>query len=72
MFPAKIRYTSLSIPYHIGSGYFGGFLPLISQYIIVRTGDAYAGLWYTIVVVAVAFVVSAIWLRDTRHVNIHD
>jgi hypothetical protein len=70
MFPAKIRYTSLSIPYHIGSGYFGGFLPLISQYIIVRTGDAYAGLWYTIVVVGVAFVVSAIWLRDTRHVDI--
>ncbi|MBC7519774.1 MAG: MFS transporter [Sandarakinorhabdus sp.] len=70
MFPAKIRYTSLSIPYHIGSGYFGGFLPLISQYIIVRTGDAFAGLWYTIVVVAVAFVVSAIWLRDTRNVDI--
>jgi MFS family permease len=71
MFPAKIRYTSLSIPYHIGSGYFGGFLPLISQYIVVRTGDAYAGLWYTIAVVAVAFVVSSIWLRDTRHVDIH-
>ena len=71
MFPAKIRYTSLSIPYHIGSGYFGGFLPLISQYIVVRTGDAYAGLWYTIAVVALAFVVSAIWLKDGRHVDIH-
>lgn len=70
MFPAKIRYTSLSIPYHIGSGYFGGFLPLISQYIIVRTGDAYAGLWYTIAVVGVAFVVSAIWLEDRRHIDI--
>ena len=57
MFPARIRYTSMSIPYHIGSGYFGGFLPLISQYIVVRTGDAYAGLWYTVVVVAMAFVV---------------
>jgi len=72
MFPAKIRYTSLSIPYHIGSGYFGGFLPLISQLIVVRTGDAFAGLWYTVVVVAVAFVVTAVWLRDTRHINIHD
>ena len=71
MFPAKIRYTSLSIPYHVGSGYFGGFLPLISQYIVVRTGDAYAGLWYTIAVVTVAFVVSAIWLRDTRNVDIN-
>jgi MFS family permease len=70
MFPAKIRYTSLSIPYHIGSGYFGGFLPLISQYIVVRTGDVYAGLWYTIVVVAVAFVVSAVWLEDRRNIDI--
>lgn len=65
MFPARIRYTSMSVPYHIGSGYFGGFLPLISQYIVVRTGDAYAGLWYTIVVVAMAFLVSAIWLPET-------
>jgi hypothetical protein len=71
MFPARIRYTSLSIPYHIGSGYFGGFLPLISQYIVVRTGDAYAGLWYTIAVVVMAFIVSAIWLEDRRHIDIH-
>ena len=66
MFPARIRYTSMSVPYHIGSGYFGGFLPLISQYIVVRTGDAYAGLWYTIAVVTMAFVVSAIWLPETH------
>ena len=66
LFPARIRYTSMSVPYHIGSGYFGGFLPLISQYIVVRTGDAYAGLWYTIAVVAMAFVVSAIWLPETH------
>ncbi len=66
MFPAKIRYTSMSIPYHIGSGYFGGFLPLISQYIVVRTGDAYAGLWYTVAVVAMAFVVSLIWLPSAH------
>jgi nitrate/nitrite transporter NarK len=66
MFPARIRYTSMSVPYHIGSGYFGGFLPLISQYIVVRTGDAYAGLWYTIAVVAMAFMVSAIWLPETH------
>ena len=65
MFPAKIRYTSMSVPYHIGTGYFGGFLPFISQYIVVRTGDAYAGLWYTIVIVVMAFVISAIWLPET-------
>jgi MFS family permease len=66
LFPAKIRYTSMSIPYHIGTGYFGGFLPFISQLIVVRTGDAYAGLWYTIAVVAMAFVVSLIWLPETK------
>lgn len=65
MFPARIRYTSMSIPYHIGSGYFGGFLPLISQYIVVRTGNAYAGLWYTVAVVAMAFVVCLFWLPST-------
>ena len=47
MFPARIRYSSMSIPYHIGAGYFGGFLPVIAGYIVARTGDAYAGLWYT-------------------------
>jgi MFS family permease len=65
LFPARIRYTSMSVPYHIGSGYFGGFLPLISQLIVVQTGDAYAGLWYTIAVVTLALVVSAIWLPET-------
>jgi len=65
LFPARIRYTSMSVPYHIGSGYFGGFLPLISQLIVVRTGDPYAGLWYTIAVVIVAFIISAIWLPET-------
>ena len=65
MFPARIRYTSMSIPYHIGTGYFGGFLPFISQYIVVRTGDAYAGLWYTVAVVVMAFIVSAVWLPET-------
>jgi MFS family permease len=64
MFPARIRYTSMSIPYHIGTGYFGGFLPFISQYIVVKTGDAYAGLWYTVAVVVMAFIVSAIWLPE--------
>ncbi len=47
MFPPRIRYSSMSIPYHIGAGYLGGFLPLIAGYIIARTGNAYAGLWYT-------------------------
>lgn len=63
MFPARIRYSSMSIPYHIGTGYLGGFLPLISSLIVAKTGDPYAGLWYTWVVVFVALVVSAWGLK---------
>jgi len=58
MFPPRIRYSSMSIPYHIGSGYFGGFLPLIAGYIVARTGDIYAGLWYTWVLLIVALAVA--------------
>ena len=65
-FPARIRYTSISLPYHIGTGYFGGFLPFVTQYIVARTGDAFAGLWYVWGVVAVAFVVTAVGLPETR------
>ena len=57
MFPARIRYSSMSIPYHFGSGYFGGFLPLIASYIVAKSGNPYSGLWYTWIVVAVALVV---------------
>ena len=67
MFPARIRYTSMSIPYHIGTGYFGGFLPFISQLIVVSTGGAFNGLWYGIGVTAMAFIVSAIWLPENRN-----
>lgn len=65
LFPARTRYTSLSIPYHIGTGYFGGFLPFISQYIVAKTGDPFAGLWYTITVVAVALFVLLFFLPET-------
>lgn len=65
-FPARIRYSSMSIPYHIGTGYFGGFLPFVSQYIVASTGDPYAGLWYTFAVVAMALVVSLWGLPETR------
>jgi MFS family permease len=65
MFPARVRYTSLSVPYHIGTGYFGGFLPFISQYIVARTGDPFSGLWYTIAVVAMALIVTLFWLPET-------
>jgi MFS family permease len=65
MFPPRIRYSSMSIPYHLGTGYFGGFLPFISQYIVARTGDPYAGLWYTFAVVALALLVT-LWGFEDR------
>jgi MFS family permease len=66
MFPPQIRYSSMSIPYHIGAGYLGGFLPLIASYINARTGDSYAGLWYTWVVVAFGLLVALWGLRGGR------
>lgn len=60
MFPPQIRYSSLSIPYHIGAGYLGGFLPLIAAFIVATTGNAYAGLWYTMAVVGFGLLV-ALW-----------
>lgn len=57
MFPPAVRYSSMSIPYHIGTGYFGGFLPFIVSYMVAKSGNPYAGLWYTLAVVAVALLV---------------
>ncbi len=69
-FPAKIRYTSLSLPYHIGNGVFGGLLPLIGLTIVAQTGNIYAGLYYPIVVAGLTFVIGSFSLRETRHVEI--
>ena len=69
-FPAKIRYTSLSLPYHIGNGVFGGLLPLIGLSIIAQTGNIYAGLYYPIAVAAITVVVGSLLLRETKHVLI--
>lgn len=63
MFPPRIRYSSMSIPYHLGTGYFGGFLPLISSYMVASSGNPYQGLWYTWGVVAIALAVSLWGLR---------
>ncbi|HVF56559.1 MAG TPA: MFS transporter [Pyrinomonadaceae bacterium] len=71
-FPAKIRYTSLSLPYHIGNGVFGGLLPLIGLSIIARTGNIYAGLYYPIIVAGITFIVGSLLLRETKHVLIWD
>jgi MFS family permease len=66
LFPTRIRYTSMSLPYHIGNGWFGGFLPLIATSIVVFTGDIYAGLWFPIGVAAMSFVVGILLLPETK------
>jgi MFS family permease len=65
-FPARIRYTSLSLPYHFGNGWFGGFLPLIATAVVAKTGNIYAGLWYPIAVAALTFVVGSLFLPENR------
>ena len=65
LFPARVRYTSMSVADHIGTGYFGGFLPLVSQYMVVKSGDPFAGLYYTLSVVALALVICALFLPET-------
>ena len=70
LFPTAIRYTSMSLPYHIGNGWFGGMLPLLATAIVAATGDIYAGLWYPIVVAVMTLVIGAIFLRDTKNVDI--
>jgi nitrate/nitrite transporter NarK len=65
MFPARIRYTSMSLPYHIGNGWFGGFLPSIAFAIVTATGDIYAGLWYPIIIAVMSLVVGSLLLKDT-------
>ena len=69
-FPAKIRYTSFSLPYHIGNGIFGGLVPLVGLSMCAATGNIYAGLWYPMAVAALTFVVGSIWLKETVHVKI--
>jgi hypothetical protein len=70
MFPTRIRYTSMSLPYHLGNGWFGGFLPTTAFAIVAAKGDIYAGLWYPIIVAAMTFVIGAIFLRETKDVDI--
>jgi MFS family permease len=71
-FPAKIRYSSLSLPYHIGNGVFGGLLPLIGVSIIAQTGNIYAGLYYPMAIAALTFVIGSIALKETRGRKIWD
>jgi MFS family permease len=71
LFPTRIRYTSMSLPYHIGNGWFGGLLPTTAFAVVAQTGNMYNGLWYPIVIAALTFVIGTLFLRETRDVDIY-
>ncbi|AMA60670.1 MFS transporter [Bradyrhizobium sp. CCGE-LA001] len=70
LFPTRIRYTSMSLPYHIGNGWFGGLLPATAFAIVASTGDIYAGLWYPIIFASITVVIGALFLPETKDVDI--
>jgi MFS family permease len=71
MFPTRIRYTSMSLPYHIGNGWFGGFLPATAFAIVAAKGNIYSGLWYPIIIALATFVIGLIFVRETKDSNIY-
>ncbi|MBP0620215.1 MFS transporter [Cupriavidus consociatus] len=71
LFPTRIRYTSMSLPYHIGNGWFGGLLPTISFALVAQNGNIYYGLWYPIIIAAITFVIGALFVRETKDVDIY-
>ncbi len=71
MFPTRIRYTSMSLPYHIGNGWFGGLLPTMSFAIVAQTGNMYNGLWYPIIIAGATAVIGTLFLRETKDVDIY-
>jgi MFS family permease len=70
MFPTRIRYTSMSLPYHIGNGWFGGFLPTTAFAIVASTGNIYSGLWYPVVIAVVTLVIGTLFVKETKDVDI--
>ena len=71
LFPTRIRYTSMSLPYHIGNGWFGGFLPAISFCIVAAQGNIYSGLWYPIIIASITFVIGTLFIRETKDTDIY-
>ena len=71
MFPTRIRYTSMSLPYHIGNGWFGGLLPTISFALVAQNGNIYYGLWYPIIIAAITLVIGTLFIRETKDIDIY-
>ena len=72
MFPTRIRYTSMSLPYHIGNGWFGGFLPTTAFAIVAATGNIYSGLWYPVIIAVITLVIGTIFVKETKDVDLND
>ena len=71
MFPTRIRYTSMSLPYHIGNGWFGGLLPTTAFAIVAQTGNMYNGLWYPIIIAGATFIIGTLFIKETKDVDIY-
>jgi MFS family permease len=71
MFPTRIRYTSMSVPYHFGNGWFGGLLPTTAFAMVAATGDIFYGLWYPVIVAGATFVIGTLFIRETKNVDIY-
>jgi MFS family permease len=71
MFPTRIRYTSMSLPYHIGNGWFGGFLPATAFAIVAAKGDIYSGLWYPVIIALITFVIGMLFVKETRNTDVY-
>jgi hypothetical protein len=71
MFPTRIRYTSMSLPYHIGNGWFGGLLPTTAFAIVAQTGNMYNGLWYPVIIAGATVVIGGLFIKETKDVDIY-
>ena len=71
MYPARVRYTSMSLPFHLGNGWFGGFMPTVAFALVAASGDIYAGLWYPVVIGTMSLIISLVFLPETRHADIN-
>jgi hypothetical protein len=71
MFPTRIRYTSMSLPYHIGNGWFGGFLPPAAFAIVAATGNIYRGLWYPVAIALLTLLIGCLFVKESRHNDIN-
>jgi len=71
LFPTRIRYTSMSLPYHIGNGWFGGLMPTIAFALVAQNGNIYYGLWYPIIIATMTLIIGVLFVKETKDVDIY-